>query len=86
MTVLVGERRATEENNRRCFSWHQYGLHAGDPSDVFKYLMTWCTQDRARLLSVVQRERTRGDGHKMRYKEFHLNIRKKFYTVRVIQH
>lgn len=79
MTGLVGERRAMEENSRRYFTWHQYGLHAGDLSNVFKYLMRWCTQDRDRLLSVVQRERTRGDRHKMRYKEFHLNIRKVSY-------
>jgi len=35
---------------------------------------------------VVPRNRTRGNGHKLKHKKFHLNTRKNFFTRRVPEH
>lgn len=43
---------------------------------MHKYLMAWCEEDRARLLLMGLSDRTKGNWHKMKYRKFHLNIRK----------
>ncbi|KAK4824596.1 LOW QUALITY PROTEIN: hypothetical protein QYF61_016841, partial [Mycteria americana] len=47
-------------------------------SSMYKYLKGGCKEDRTRLFSVVPSDWTRGNGHKLKYMTFHLNIRKDF--------
>lgn len=36
-------------------------------------------------LSVVASERTKGNEHKLKWKEIHLNVRKNFFTVSTLE-
>jgi len=58
----------------------------GDFISLYKYLKGGCKQDGARLFSVVPWDRTRGSGHKLQHRQFHLDIRKHFFTVQMTEH
>jgi len=58
----------------------------GDLRNAYKYLQGGCQEDRARLFSVVSRDRTRGNRHKLKQRKFQLNTRKNFFPLRVTEH
>ena len=52
---------------------------------VDKYLKRSSQMDRAGIFSVVCSNRTRGNGHKLKYRKFHKNTGKNF-TARMTEH
>jgi len=57
-----------------------------DLRNAYKCLKGGCQEDGGRLLSVVPSDRTRGIGHKLKHRKFRLDMRKNFFTLRVMGH
>jgi len=53
---------------------------------AFQYLKGTCKKDEDRIFSRACCDRTRGNGGKRREGRFRLDIRKKFFTARVVKH
>ncbi|KAK4815832.1 hypothetical protein QYF61_008435 [Mycteria americana] len=58
----------------------------GDLIVAFQYLKGAYKKDGDRLLSRACNDRTRGNGFKLKEGRFRLDIRKKFFTMRVVKH
>ena len=58
----------------------------GDLIQVYKYLKCWGQSGKARLFSAVCGDRTRLNGQKLEHRKFCTNVRKNFFTVRVMEH
>jgi len=61
-----------------------YGLKKSE-RESYKYLKRGCQEYEAKLFSESI-NRTRGNRHKLKHRKFHLNTRKKFFTLRVAEH
>jgi len=57
----------------------------GDLRNAYKYLKGGCQEDGDRLFSVVPSNTTRGNGHKLKQRKLQPNMRKNFFTLRVME-
>lgn len=58
----------------------------GHVINTYKFLKGECEEVGAKFFSVVPSDKMRRDAHKLKYRKFHLNVRKNFLTPKVADH
>ena len=58
----------------------------GNLINTDNYFKSSCQEGKSRLLSVMPSNRTRDNGHKKELRKFHMNMRKKFFTLGITEH
>jgi len=66
----------------KLFSLKKRGLRG----EVYKCLKGGCQEDGVRLFSVVPGDRKKGNRHKLKQRKLLLNMRKNFFTLRMMEH
>ncbi|KAK4825621.1 LOW QUALITY PROTEIN: hypothetical protein QYF61_001301 [Mycteria americana] len=88
MNLLEGRDHLSSEERLRelgLFSLEKRRLQ-GDLTGAFQYLKGAYKKDRDKLFSRACCDSTKGNGFKLKEGNFRLDIRKKFFTVRVVKH
>jgi len=88
MKMIRGLEHLSCEDRLRQLGW--FGLEKrrlqGDLLAAFQYLKGACRKDGGNLFRKTCCDRTRNNGFKLREGRFKLDIRKKFFTMRVVKH
>jgi len=87
LVFLVKMVRAETNNCRRLLLYMLIYIRLwGDLIVAFEYLKGACKKDGEKCFSKAGNDRTRGNVFKLRESRFRLDIRKTFFTMRVVKH